>query len=77
MSQQEIEQKTTSVVGKVKFNAGSLECPFDLGDVFSVQVNSENLKGVLEWIIGNLGTITTEMKELDTRVMAKMMQISK
>ena len=32
-----------------------LECPFDLETVFTLQYSTEGLKGVLTWIIDNLG----------------------
>lgn len=32
-----------------------LECPFDLETVFTMQYSTEGLKGVLTWIIDNLG----------------------
>ncbi len=43
-------------------NAGSraklltqIECPFDLEAVFTLQYSADGLKGVLKWIIDNLG----------------------
>ena len=65
-----------NLVQKVKF-AGKLECPFDLETVFEMQVNTDNLKGVLNWIIEHLGTLKVDMGELETKVMSKMMQIDK
>ena len=38
---------------KVKFR--KLECPFDLQTIFTLQVDTENLKGVLEFILDHLG----------------------
>ena len=38
---------------KVKFRR--IECPFDLQTIFTVAVDSENLKGLLEFILDHLG----------------------
>ena len=42
-----------------------LECPFDLETVFTLQYSTDGLKGVLSWIIDNLG-------DLDNKVTTKM-----
>ena len=34
-----------------------IECPFDLETVFTMQYSTEGLKGVLAWIIDNLGDL--------------------
>lgn len=48
------EQPKQTVVNKVKFTGG-FECPYDLDSVFQLQFNSDNMKGVLSWIIEHLG----------------------
>ena len=40
--------------GKGKI-VSKFECPFDLETVFTLQYNTEGLKGVLGWIIEHLG----------------------
>ena len=47
-----------------------LECPFDLESVFTMQYSTEGLKGVLTWIIDNLG-------DLDNQVKTKLAQVNK
>ena len=54
-----------------------LECPFDLETVFTLQYSTEGLKGVLEWIIENLGNLNTTVGDLDKRLAAKIAQIDK
>lgn len=39
-----------------------LECPFDLETVFTMQYSTEGLKGVLKWIIDNLGDMDGKLK---------------
>ena len=48
------EAKKATFVGKTKFMS-KFECPFDLENVFTLQYNTEGLKGVLNWIIEHLG----------------------
>ena len=48
----------------------SLNCPFDLETIFTMQYSTENLKGVLSWIIEHLGN-------LDAKLAAKVAQIDK
>ena len=45
-----------------------LECPFDLETVFTMQYSTEGLKGVLSWIIDNLGELKTGMSGLDKKL---------
>lgn len=45
-----------------------LECPFDLETVFTMQYSTEGLKGVLSWIIDNLGELKTGMSDLDKKL---------
>ena len=40
----------------------SLECPFDLETVFTLNYSTEGLKGVLKWIIDNLNNVDTLLK---------------
>ena len=40
----------------------SLECPFDLETVFTLNYSTEGLKGVLQWIIDNLNNVDTLLK---------------
>ena len=54
-----------------------LECPFDLETVFTLQYSTEGLKGVLEWIIENLGNLNTTVGDLDKKLAAKIAQIDK
>ena len=62
--------------GKGKI-VSKFECPFDLETVFTLQYNTEGLKGVLGWIIEHLGQLKGELGELDTKVMSKLMQVDK
>ncbi len=43
-------EQQVPTVGKV-----STECPFDIEAVFTLQYSTEGLKGILKWIIENLG----------------------
>lgn len=45
-----------------------LECPFDLETVFTLQYSTEGLKGVLNWIIDNLGDVKTGLGDLDSKL---------
>lgn len=45
-----------------------LECPFDLEAVFTLQYSTEGLKGVLKWIIDNLGDVKGDVTKLATTV---------
>ena len=42
-----------------------------------MQVNSDNLKGVLQWIIEHLSEVKVEMGELEGKVLSKLMQVDK
>lgn len=59
----EESQTHQSSQGRIK-----LECPFDLETVFTMQYSTEGLKGVLSWIIENLGDLKTGMNDLDKRL---------
>lgn len=58
-------------------NRIQLECPFDLETVFTLQYSTEGLKGVLSWIIENLSDLKNQVFDLDTRMVAKLMQVEK
>lgn len=70
------DAKKPTVVGKTKF-VGAFDCPFDLETVFTLQYSTDGLKGVLQWIIEHLGQLKGDMQELDTKVVAKLMQVDK
>ena len=53
------------------------ECPFDLEAVFTLQYSTEGLKGVLAWIIENLGQVKTGLGDLDAKVATKLAQVEK
>lgn len=55
----------------------TLECPFDLESVFTLQYSTEGLKGVLKWIIDNLSDANQKLFDLDTKMVAKLMQVDK
>ena len=55
----------------------SLECPFDLETVFTLQYSTEGLKGVLKWIIDNLAAQKKDISDLDAKVIEKLMQVDK
>lgn len=40
----------------------SLECPFDLESVFTLNYSTDGLKGVLKWIIDNLANMDSTLK---------------
>lgn len=50
----------------------NLECPFDLETVFTLQYSTEGLKGVLKWIIDNLGDLNKNVKNLDAKLTDKL-----
>ena len=54
-----------------------LECRFDLEAVFTLQYSTEGLKGVLAWIIDNLGDLKGNLSDLDAKVAAKLAQVDK
>lgn len=52
-------------MSKVKFTQ-KFECPFNLEEVFQVQFNKDNLKGLFDWIISHMKDITVEMDSVST-----------
>ena len=64
--------KSTIQGGQLK-----LECPFDLETVFTMQYSTEGLKGVLSWIIDNLGDVKTGLGNLDNRVAEQIKNLNK
>lgn len=42
------------------------DCPFDLEAIFTVSVNMDNLKGILEFILERLHRCNLGLKDLDT-----------
>jgi len=68
------EQKPTEPA-KVKFR--KLECPFDLQTIFTLQVDTENLRGLLEFILEHLGEQKQNLGDLEEKVLTKLMQIDK
>ena len=55
----------------------TLECPFDLETVFTLQYSTEGLKGVLKWIIDNLGDLSKKVNDMDAKLLARIAQIEK
>ena len=60
------------------------ECPFDLETIFTVQVDYRNLKGIIEFILERLhkGDLADQkqdkdIKDLDVKMMSKLMQVDK
>ena len=68
------EQKPTEP-SKVKFR--KLECPFDLQTIFTVQVDMDNLRGLLEFILAHLGEFKQNLGEIEEKVLTKLMQVDK
>ena len=68
------EEKPTEPA-KVKFR--KLECPFDLHTIFTVAVDMENLRGLLEFILEHLGQQKEDLGAVEEKVMTKLMQINK
>jgi len=56
----ESSDQNTQSQARLKF-----ECPFDLETVFTLQYSTEGLKGVLQWIIDNMGGIKGDLSNLD------------
>jgi len=54
-----------------------LECPFDLESVFTLQYSSDGLKGVLQWIIDNLGSMRGDLTGLDSLLKSRVATIDK
>lgn len=52
-----------------------LECPFDLETVFTLQYSTEGLKGVLTWIIDNLGDLKSGLGNLDSKLSERIKQL--
>ena len=55
----------------------AFECPFDLETVFTLQYSTEGLKGVLQWIIDNLGTMKGDINGLEKLIKSKVEAIDK
>ena len=53
-----------------------LECPFDLEAVFTMQYSTEGLKGVLTWIIDNLGDVKSGLSDLDNKLADQIKQLT-
>ena len=58
-------------------NKISFECPFDLETVFTLQYSTDGLKGVLKWIIDNLGDVSKNVDNLNSKVTEKLKQVDK
>ena len=56
-------------------NRVTMECPFDLEAVFTLQYSTEGLKGVLQWIIENLGGVKGDLSNLEERFNARCSDI--
>lgn len=67
----EESQTHQSSQGRIK-----LECPFDLETVFTMQYSTEGLKGVLSWIIDNLGDVKNGLGDLDKKVAEQIKQLN-
>ena len=68
------EQQPTETP-KVKFR--NIECPFDLQTIFTVQVDMDNLRGLLEFILSHLGEFKQNLGDLEEKVLSKLMQVDK
>ena len=55
----------------------AFECPFDLESVFTLQYSTEGLKGVLQWIIDNLGSMKGDINGLEKLIKSKVAAIDK
>ena len=66
---------STTTTSKVKFT--KINCPFDLDAIFTLNYNTDGLKGVLEFILEHLGKLTDETHRLDQKIVTKMMQVDK
>lgn len=60
------------------------ECPFDLEAIFTVQIDSKNLKGILEFILERLHSHEAHNQQqdkrigdLDVKLVSKLMQVDK
>ena len=62
-------------VSKAKFTR--IECPFDLEAIFTLSYNTDGLKGVLEFILEHLGKFDGELKGLDEKMAARLIQVDK
>ena len=60
---------------KCKFK--DLECPYDLEDIFPFQVNTDNLRGLLQFILENLGKCDHKIGDVEIQVKTKLMQVDK
>ena len=60
---------------KVKFR--KLECPFDLQTIFTLQVDTENLRGLLEFILDHLGENKQQVGDLNEKMISKLLQVDK
>ena len=60
---------------KAKFT--KIECPFDLEAIFTLTYNTDGLKGVLEFILEHLGKFDGELRGLDEKMVARLMQVDK
>ena len=62
-------------LAKVKFR--KLECPFDLQTIFTLQVDTENLRGLLEFILEHLGENKQNLNDLNEKLLSKLLQVDK
>jgi len=67
----------TAVTQPAKAKFRKISCPFDLQTIFTVTVDTENLKGLLEFILDHLGEQNEDIKETNVKVATKMMQVDK
>ena len=68
------EQKPTEPP-RVSFR--KLECPFDLQTIFTLQVDTENLRGLLEFILDHLGEQKQNINDINEKLLSKLMQVDK
>ena len=68
---------TAEVTQPAKAKFRKISCPYDLQTIFTVTVDTENLKGLLEFILDNLGDQNEAITETNVKVATKMMQVDK
>jgi len=54
-----------------------IECPFDLETIFTLTYETEGLKGVIKWIIDNMGSMRGDITGLDSLLKSKVATIDK
>ena len=71
------KKTVTAVTAPSSSHVNTLEIPFDLNSLFSLQYEFKPLKEVIEYIFGELKKNGDKIHAVDTKLVSKFMQIEK